>query len=176
MSEWVRILISAVVGFSSALLIEPVKYRFSIWLTSRRAEKTINREIGRMYQLFCLQNEDDEFKHLAVFRCNLTSAYDYYFEHHREALYRIKWYERYQGFYECYRVALELLKARQITALKAAEYVRDEFKFRFDTGLLRKEIICKYAADFDKTDKSLLNHESFKKFEEERRKREQPKP
>lgn len=170
MSEWAKILISTVVGFSAALLIEPIKYRLSIWLTSRRAEKEINRELGRIYHLFCIRTGEEELAYWVAFRSKLTEVFDYYFEHHREAIYAIKWYERYQGFYEGHRTTRELLNAGKITVLKAVEYVRDEFQFRFDTGLLSKQTVCEYADGFGKTDKSLLKHESFKKYEEARRK------
>jgi hypothetical protein len=126
MSELVKILVSAVIGFFSALLMEPLKYHFNIWLTSRRAETAINRELGRIYQLFCLREQDDEYIYWAAFMSNLPQVYEYYFKQHREAFYKIKWYERYEGFYAIYQVAKNGFATGRITAVKAADYINKE--------------------------------------------------
>lgn len=97
MADWVKILVSAIVGMvagiMSSLISEPLKARFVRRSAAKRARKAIYQELGRLYLVFVILSEET-FEDLKDYRISILKelkldAYEFYYNQQREAFYQI---------------------------------------------------------------------------------------
>lgn len=154
MSEWQRIIAGTVIGFASAILLEPIKHLVERYFAAKRAKKNIYTELARLYSVFCLADERHEELYCSnAFSLGPTDAFEYYYHNQRETFYAIKQHEEIRGFYEVFAVIKNCVAERQVTSVNGAVRVGDEFKFRFAN---------RFIDELKVTSKALKSHEGYK--------------
>jgi hypothetical protein len=156
LSEWVRLLISAVAGMfaglTGGLLLEPLKHRIQLRTKTRRISADVHRELGILFLTFTLQasgNEDSE-RVKTYFDLSDDSDFEYYYSREREAFNRLKDRIDIRAFYRLFQRARQTVMEGKINPIEAAQMIREDLNRRFKVGGLNEKVIRKYADGYVK--------------------------
>src|SRR5437016_2795975 len=103
MSEWIKILVSAVVGMTSGLVAEPLRIEVVRYFTSKRARNAIYREFADIYHLVVVIGKESDFRESfmkLIIEDMKTEVFDFYYDQHREAIYKIPEWKHLKGLSE----------------------------------------------------------------------------
>lgn len=87
MAEWLKILLSALAGMTTAALLEPLKHWIARRTSARGVQRAVYREIATAYNL--LKNEICSDGLDAVMRRLVVETLDFYWTSKRDALYEV---------------------------------------------------------------------------------------
>lgn len=157
MSDLTKILLSVGFGWLSGVItgifLDPFKSWYIRRFTARRARNEIYKELGKLYQIFCMANSRSQegFCHHAL-KYNPPDTFDYYYQQHREACFLIPEWRGVEGFYEVYRVARTVAlekgyqpRERPGQNIALAKGVSDEFEYRFGKKHIEQELVVELA-------------------------------
>lgn len=144
MTEWLKILISALAGMATGILLEPCRHLIANKITAHCAKRAIYAELGKIY--WCGHNST------ATLGGNLTTeAFDYYYQSKRDILYLLPEFQEL------------ILHCELITSLRTAwnHNAKDStevwsillraFEYRIKHKLLDVRELDRQAKAFDKT-------------------------
>lgn len=141
MSDWVKILVSAlaglIAGILSTVIVEPLKSNLTLVLKSRRARKAIHNELLNIYMLFSEKSGDADFFRKA-FEDNLFNIFDFYFENEREAVFQIPHWQSLQTVYKAMKDTVEKVLAGQVEPTLGAKQIIIPIKTFSEFGLIDK--------------------------------------
>jgi hypothetical protein len=159
MSDLSKILLSVGIGWLGGLitgiLLEPFKSWYVRRFTAKRARREIYKEIGKLYQIFCLSNNRSEegFCHHAL-KYNPPDTFDFYYQQQREACFLIPDWRGLEGFYEVYKVARAVClekgyqpRERPGQNVSLVRSVADEFEYRFQKAHLERDRVLNLAKE-----------------------------
>jgi hypothetical protein len=146
MSDWLKVLISAIAGMVAGALLEPIKQ----WISRRIAQfeivRAIYRELGRTYWIF--KYEAPEEGNEAAMEQVVTETYDCYFDKKREALHLIPNHVMVLGAFKMLKRLAREHKEGKITAEAAIH----EFTFLIDRflimGLIQPKKFFRYSDEY----------------------------
>jgi hypothetical protein len=150
MAEWLKILISALVGVvtgvTTGILGEPMKSAIQRYFTAKRARKAIYNELGMIYALFCLSDSKTHPSYCEyALKHSPPDDFDYYYTQHRESCFLIPDWPGIQGFYLMYKALRDLAEQKTTSPDRFGSFtamvngIEREFNIKCDNGLLDKE-------------------------------------
>jgi hypothetical protein len=157
MSEWAKILISALAGVATGILLEPVKHWISLKLTGKEIKTAIYKELGKAYFIFVIgalntkeyQPGEFDYEKMCIEYLSLE-AFTYFYNQRREAFY---------GLDECnWIIALNrkfssiqrAVADKHVTAKDGVMQVVDEFHYRLSNKMLNEKLLRQYADTYGK--------------------------
>jgi hypothetical protein len=149
MSEWVKILASALAGVAAGVLIEPLRHRMELTILARDGHKAIYDELARVYVTVSTigRTRASTTDTVDLVRSIRLDAFEFYYGQRREAFYQIKdWSDL---LYTCrsLKVLLDQAAEGDISG-KFATDIDAIFQTRFKAGRLDRGLIMKYADKF----------------------------
>lgn len=130
MSEWLKILISALAGMATSLTLEPIRHWVGRQIAAREARIVIYRELATQYDLLNHEFTKDEFR--LVGDQILTESFDYYFDNKREIIHLLPHHVYVVGLFG----GLKTLKRLIQEDVDLAEENRRKWINRLELGLL----------------------------------------
>jgi hypothetical protein len=91
MSDWVKILVSALAGVFTGILLEPIRYWIGNTITAHYAKRAIYAELGKIHHL-AARSKSGQPDPLRIVRQLDCQAFDYYYASKREVVYLIPEY------------------------------------------------------------------------------------
>ncbi len=90
MSDWVRILVSALAGVLTGILLEPIRQWIGNAITAHHAKQAIYAELGKIHRI--LESKSAPADPLRIVKQLDCQAFDYYYASKREVVYLIAEY------------------------------------------------------------------------------------
>ena len=130
MSEWLKILLSALAGVITGVLLEPVKRWIGDRITAHYAKEAMYAELGRLYYVakYCCSDLDPRW----IKGYLQSSAFDYYYNSKREILYLLPDYEELIWHFEMIKSLRKLLENNEKTPREIVETVNSAFDSRLE--------------------------------------------
>lgn len=153
MSEWVKILVSALGGVATGVLLEPLKHFIQLRIKARRINADIYKELARLYVTLTLQAERTEDAEIVKTYFDILddSDFEYYYSHEREAFNRLGDRRDIRAFYRLFERARETVLDGNINPIAAARMLIEDLQKRLRAGGLDKNLIDKYAGRYVKS-------------------------
>jgi hypothetical protein len=145
-AEWVKILISAVVGMTTGILVEPFKSWVTLRVVAGQGKKAIYYELARLYMFFKLLPPAT----LIDFTNISTDAFDFYYGQKREAFYRITNCHDLTVFYRDLKAIQRAVLNKEITIEDGAKEIQDNFSLRLNAGVMSKILLFRNVSKFTK--------------------------
>lgn len=156
MADWVKILITALAGVTTGALLEPLKQWISMRNAASRAKKAIYRELGDVYHTHVLLKDGTTaLMHVSGLNLFKAEAFEYYYNSHREAFYRIPEWQYLLGMYEFLKRFRDDVKTGKFRDA-IPDRIEEEFKFRWSSGLIERKLVEKYARQIQERHRSAI--------------------
>lgn len=131
MSDWIKVLIGVLAGLVAGLIAEPLKQSLMIYIQSRLIRKVLFLDLSEIYLSFCKPRKNGEGWDLENFHEALTflpsDKFQYYYDHNRDACYRVKQWRWIHDFYITYdKVRKEALDGK-ISGQETIKQIRKAF-------------------------------------------------
>lgn len=152
MSEWVKILLSALAGMAAGVFLEPVKHFIQLRIKTRRIERDIYREIGRLYVTLELQAEREGDAELVKTYFDILddSDFEYYYSREREAFNRLSERGDIRPFYRLFERARETVMDGNMNGVAAARMLLADLRQRIQAGGLNEKMVRRYCEQYIK--------------------------
>jgi hypothetical protein len=149
MSDWTKTVLTLITGILVGVILEPLKHWVGTYFAAWRARKAIYGELGDIYYSFVLLNDGvPEYYKILLSRFT-PSAFQFYYDMHREAFYRLNGWQYLVGFYESLQgIKREVLEGRAASQIEGQ--IRNEFEFRFKSGQMDKRFVLDCANKIQK--------------------------
>ena len=151
MPEWAKILISALAGMTTAIIVDPIRQWISIKIVARRARKNLYQEMGRVY---CWFNKVGRHKvpgfNKMVFSEFKSDVFEYYYGSHRESFYQIPEAWAILAVYTSLRKIQESVKNKGLDPDRGALVALEAFDDHIRVGALKRDLIGRYEAEYEK--------------------------
>lgn len=137
MTDWAKILISALAGVAVGVVLEPLKQRVMRGFTARKARNAIYYELGGIYKGFYLTRDEPNDYYFRCFKYGVLDdgAFWYYRNHNRDAFYALNEWEAIEDTYSAFRVIREqVLEGTKSAILGVADF-RVELERNLRRGL-----------------------------------------
>jgi len=139
--EWLKILVSALAGMATGILLEPLKYWISNWVVSREARNAIYAELGKIYSLFVElpergggKTDEDRLRNISL------DAFHFYYGEQRSAFYRLREWPEILGIYRDFELTRDAVLSGKENLAVGYDLIAGRFKIRFNAGLDQKRI------------------------------------
>jgi hypothetical protein len=152
MSDWIKILISALAGVATGVLLEPLKYAVSLAVNARFARRAIYRELGKSYLIFCIVEPrrpapDETYTRFMVANLSMD-AFDYYYSQKRDSFYKIREWNNLIGLYRRLRNIQKDMNEGRLTATQAAYDIAEAINDRIKSQTLDFKWIKQFAEEY----------------------------
>jgi len=146
MAEWLKILISALAGMATGLVMEPLKHWISDYIAAHQAKRTIYAELARTYYAFKKWGPNDSHPNWPLGHIE-SQVFDYYYSSKREVLYLIPHYGTLISLNKTITRLKGLCETREKEIGEIVDTMLHLFQANIDQGLLDgNELAKQYQA------------------------------
>ena len=150
MSEWLKILVSALAGMMTGAALEPLKHQIRLRMVAGKAKRGIHSELARVYYFMNQgQSLPEKFSTTALSRM-VFDTFDYFYTQERESFYLLERHHDIAGLYRELRLIQEEVRCGRVSGGQGARDFCSAIDLRLECRSLDKELFDREVNEYKK--------------------------